>query len=111
MQIPVRRDAKQAIVAIAGESSMWWPHVEGLTGDERFDMVMGYSRALSDMHASYVPFNYTELVEGGAGELLATGLVEPTADIAHFASNCNSELRQSWVEELMQHVEVDSFGK
>lgn len=110
-KIPQRRDAGQAIVAIAGESSIWWTHVEGLREDKRFDLVMGYSRAMSDMHASYVPSDFAELARGGDGGLDVGGLVQPTADIVHFASNCNSEVRQAWVEEVMSHVSVDSYGK
>ena len=81
----------------------------------RFDMVMGYSRGMSDMHASYVPNDYTQLVEGGLGKELegldVGGMLKPTANIAHFASNCQSDLRQAWVDELMLHIPVDSFGK
>jgi len=48
-------------VAIAGESQDWWEHVETLKDDARFDLVMGYSRELSHVHASYFPANFTAI--------------------------------------------------
>ena len=41
-------------------------------------------------------------------ELVAA--VNVTADVVFFASNCNSDFRQSWVEGLMEAMPVDSYG-
>ena len=41
-------------------------------------------------------------------ELVAA--VNVTAHVVFFASNCNSDFRQSWVEGLMEAMRVDSYG-
>eukprot|EP00802_Teleaulax_amphioxeia_P007080 Tamp_07086.p1 GENE.Tamp_07086~~Tamp_07086.p1 ORF type:complete len:364 (+),score=62.18 Tamp_07086:1083-2174(+) len=115
---PSSRPETQAWVAIAGESSFWWEHVETLKEDQRFDLTMGYSRQLLHMHASYFPDNFTAIMAASSEEhrrqnqwpeeLIAA--INVTADVVFFASNCNSEFRQSWVEGLMEAMPVDSYG-
>mmetsp|Transcript_45560 Transcript_45560/g.143098 ORF Transcript_45560/g.143098 Transcript_45560/m.143098 type:complete len:530 (-) Transcript_45560:21-1610(-) len=111
LSFPPSKPASQAWVAIAGESSMWWPHVEDLREDKRFDLVMGYSRQLADMHASYVPHSLVEIQKGLQLEQDELRSINVSADIAYFASNCNSDFRQSWVKGLMEAIPVDSYGQ
>jgi len=108
--LPQKREPHQEWIAIAGESSHWWPHVETLTDDKRFATVMGYARHYSDMHAAYMPSNFSELQVPRSWSLEETEDFKPEADAVLFVSNCHSESRTEWLKGLMEAMKVDSFG-
>ncbi|EKX46359.1 hypothetical protein GUITHDRAFT_107966 [Guillardia theta CCMP2712] len=63
------------------------------------------------MHASYVPHSLVEIQKGLQLEQDELRSINVSADIAYFASNCNSDFRQSWVKGLMEAIPVDSYGQ
>ena len=84
----------------------------------RFDLVMGYSRELSHMHASYFPHNFSAIRAASTPEhrrrqmwpVDVIASINVTADAVLFVSNCESSLRNDWVQGLMDAMPVDSYG-